>query len=59
VIWRWSKNGVFSVRSVYDVITRGNAGPSYNRVWKAKIPEKIKVFMWLMEQEAILTKDNM
>jgi hypothetical protein len=29
------------------------------RVWKAKIPAKIKVFMWLMEQDSILTKDNM
>jgi hypothetical protein len=23
------------------------------------MPEKIKIFMWLLEQKAILTKDNM
>jgi hypothetical protein len=28
-------------------------------IWKVKIPEKIKIFMWLVEQKAILTKDNM
>jgi hypothetical protein len=26
---------------------------------KAKIPEKIKKIMWLLEQKAVLTKDNM
>jgi hypothetical protein len=34
-------------------------GDSNRRIWKAKIPLKIKVFMWLMNQNAILTKDNM
>jgi hypothetical protein len=28
------------------------------RVWRAKVPEKIKIFMWLVEQNAILTKDD-
>jgi hypothetical protein len=32
---------------------------THTRVWKAKIPAKIKTFMWLVEQGAILTKDNM
>jgi hypothetical protein len=50
VLWKWSKNGKFSVKSVYEIITRGNGGPFYDRVWKAKIPDKIKVFMWLVEQ---------
>jgi hypothetical protein len=27
--------------------------------WRAKIPLKIKFFMWLVAQKAILTKDNM
>jgi hypothetical protein len=28
-------------------------------IWKAEIPLKIKVFMWLLSKNAILTKDNM
>jgi hypothetical protein len=40
-------------------MTRSDDGPDYNRVWKAKIPEKIKTFMWLVEQNAILTKDTL
>jgi hypothetical protein len=26
---------------------------------ESKIPEKVKIFMWLVAQKAILTKDNM
>jgi hypothetical protein len=29
------------------------------KIWKGKIPAKIKIFMWLMTNEAILTKDNL
>jgi hypothetical protein len=28
-------------------------------IWKAKIPHKIKIFMWLAQKKAILSKDNM
>jgi len=28
-------------------------------IWKAKIPLKIKIWMWLIEHNAILTKDNL
>jgi hypothetical protein len=28
-------------------------------IWKAKLPEKIKSFIWLVAQKVILTKDNM
>jgi len=29
------------------------------KFWKAKIPLKIKTFMWLIKHNAILTKDNL
>jgi hypothetical protein len=35
------------------------SGYAYRRVWRAKIPEKIKIFMWLLEQRVVLTKENM
>jgi hypothetical protein len=34
-------------------------GPSFKVAWKSKIPEKIKIFVWLAAQGAIFTKDNM
>jgi hypothetical protein len=58
-LWRWMANKVFSVKFVYNHLTKHEPGVDYNRIWKAKIPEKIKIFMWLLEQKAVLTKDNM
>jgi hypothetical protein len=40
-------------------MTRDDDGLAYREIWKAKIPLKIKIFMWLVAQKAILTKDNM
>jgi hypothetical protein len=59
VLWKWIKNKIFSVKSVYEHLTRDDRGSSYRRIWKSKISTKIKTFMWLIEQDAILTKDNM
>jgi hypothetical protein len=58
-IWKWNANKQFSVKSVYEHLTRDDAGMAYKRVWKAKIPEKINIFMWLIEQKVVLTKGNM
>jgi hypothetical protein len=57
--WKWSNKKVFTVKSIYDHLSRGDVGPQFSRVWKSKLPEKIKIFMWLLEQKAILTKGNM
>ena len=58
-LWRWNKNNRFSTKSVYDILTRENSRNRFKNVWKAKIPYKIKNFMWLVENNAILTKDNL
>ena len=58
-IWKWSKNSVFSTKSVYDSLTKEDTGRHFNHIWKAKVPYKIKIFMWLVENNAILTKDNL
>jgi hypothetical protein len=57
--WKWSASKKFTVKSVYNHLTKTDDGPNFKRVWSAKVPEKIKTFMWLVEQNAILTKDTM
>jgi hypothetical protein len=32
---------------------------TYKEIWKAKIPLKNKIFIWMVAQNAILTKENM
>jgi hypothetical protein len=59
VYWKWTPSRSFIVKSVYEHLTKDECGPKFQRIWKAKIPIKIKTFMWLIKQQAILTKDNM
>ena len=56
VTWKCNKNGIFSTSSVYDFLTSGH---SFSHIWKANIPHRIKIFMWLLENNAVLAKDNM
>jgi hypothetical protein len=58
-LWRWSKSKSFTVKSVYEHLTSNGSGNDYRSAWKARIPEKTKLFMWLVEHKSILTKDNM
>jgi hypothetical protein len=61
VLIRWYGNDLrkFTVKSVYQQLTGDDDGRAYQEVWKAKIPLKIKIFMWMVIQRAILTKDNL
>jgi hypothetical protein len=59
VSWKWGKNKEFSVKSLYDNITSITYGPYLKHIWKGKIPPKIKIFMWLLENNVLLTKENM
>jgi hypothetical protein len=34
-------------------------GPNMKHIWKGKIPPKIKMFMWCLENGIPLTKDNL
>jgi hypothetical protein len=59
VIWKWTPSRQFTVKSVYMHLTRDENGETYKEIWKAKIPLKIKIFIWMVAQSAILTKENM
>jgi hypothetical protein len=44
IIWLIEKGGRFSVKSVYNAVTNDDS---------------IKIFLWLMSNDALLTKDNL
>lgn len=50
---------MYSVRSMYQHLGNEDRVQKYKELWCAKLPLKIKIFMWLVSQDAILTKDNM
>jgi hypothetical protein len=59
VKWRRGKSRHFTVKSVYNMLTTNEAGPNHAKIWKGKVPNKIKIFLWLITNNAILTKDNL
>ena len=59
ILWKFEKNMKFSVKSLYNAVTSSDAGPSHKIIWKGKVPPKIKIFIWLMINNAVLTKDNL
>jgi hypothetical protein len=58
-IWRLTTNGVFSVKSMYEDLMNGHTRFLRKYLWKLKIPLKIKVFMWFLNNKVLLTKDNL
>jgi hypothetical protein len=60
-IFRWllKHDGLFSAGSMYQAYLDSYIVPYNNYLWKIKIPLKIKVFLWLLYREALLTKDNL
>jgi hypothetical protein len=55
----WTANKNFSVKNMYnDVVLRAGT-PVSCWVWKAKIPLKIKIFLWYPRNGVVLTKDNL
>jgi hypothetical protein len=58
-MWRREKHKRFSVRTMYTHLCRADIENQNKKLWKAKIPLKVKIFMWLLQQNAVLTKDNL
>jgi hypothetical protein len=44
---------------MYSHLCSSVPGNPHTKLWKAKIPLKIKIFMWLVENNSILTRDNL
>jgi len=59
ISWRLGKDGRFTTRSVYDMLTSDDSGHSFKSIWRAKLPHRFKVFLWLLENKGVLTKDNL
>ncbi|XP_016648950.1 PREDICTED: putative ribonuclease H protein At1g65750 [Prunus mume] len=56
-IWKGTANGVFSVKTAYNLFFKGPSWPDYNfsSLWRLKIPPKLQIFAWLTAQGKILS----
>ena len=57
--WKLTRSGVFTVKSMYIDVINSSSIPTSKHVWDVKVPLKIKVFMWFVHKQVILTKDNL
>lgn len=58
--WRWSNIGAFSVHSFYLWLEYGGIKNStYTTILLSKMPLKIKIFLYLLKRNKILTKGNL
>jgi len=57
-MWGLHKTGSFTVRSMYKALVSNGIKVS-QEIWRLKIPLKIKIFLWFLKKEVLLTKDNL
>ena len=58
--WRGNADGRFTVKSAYlflmqDGSHKQSMGAFFKRIWKAVVPERVRVFLWLAVHQVILT----
>jgi hypothetical protein len=58
-IWKLNDSGIFTVKSMYLDMMNGHTIYLRKYLWKLKIPLKIKIFMWFLNNKVLLTKDNL
>lgn len=57
--WKLTKNNAFTVKSMHPDLINSGPIPGSNHIWKIMVPPRIKIFMWFVHKEVILTKDNL
>ncbi|WVZ69697.1 hypothetical protein U9M48_018444 [Paspalum notatum var. saurae] len=59
VNWILSKQGTFSVQTIYRYLVNQIAVPLNKSLWKLRLPLKNKIFNWFVLKGVILTKNNL
>jgi hypothetical protein len=60
VIWKFESKGVYSVSSMYAIVNfRGVMPVHIPAVWRVKVQPRVHVFLWLLANNKLLTRDNL
>jgi hypothetical protein len=57
--WNLHQHGQYTVHSLYLALINNGMSHINKIVWRLKVPLKIKILMWYMRKEVLLTKDNL
>ena len=61
IAWRWTRDGIYSACSAYDIQFGGSYSASEipaEAIWKGKAEGKCRFFMWLLNRRRIYTADR-
>jgi hypothetical protein len=59
-VWLFHSSGTYSVSSFYGIINNGGVIPIHTpAVWKLHVPPRIDIFLWLLSNDRLLTRDNL
>jgi hypothetical protein len=58
-VWKYTKSGIFSVKSLYAKLSAVVVDRSFKQLWKAKLPLKIQIWLWLIWHNTVAIRDNM
>jgi hypothetical protein len=59
-IWKYESKGVYSSKSLYAIINfRGVQHVFLPAVWDLKISPRVQIFLWILSQNKIMTRDNL
>ena len=59
MIWKANASGSFTTGSAYEILQESpevNARSIWSKIWKIKVPERVRVFMWRAVHKRIPTK---
>jgi zinc-binding in reverse transcriptase len=56
--WRWEVQKGFTTTSAYVFLSHTGITVD-TQLWKANAPEKVRIFMWLVQHNSILTQRNL
>jgi hypothetical protein len=58
-VWDLIQNDNFAINSMYKALIMDTQAMHNPLLWKLKIPLRIKICMWYLKHEVVLTKDNL
>jgi hypothetical protein len=60
IIWQFNSSGRYSVQSLYAVVNdRGMRQVFTPVMWKIGVPPRLHIFLWLLANDKILTRNNL
>jgi len=60
IVWNYTSSGRYEVQSLYAVVSFRGVAPIYvSSVWKLSIPPRVQLFLWLVSNNRVLTRDNL